>query len=84
MKKLIKKYIFRKEYTSLYDGIGYMQGIGFSMNLRVIYIFGIRFIQNIEFRVEKEWTRSLIKKIKANKNQEELIDKMKEKDLNNS
>lgn len=77
MKEFIKNNIFRKEYQSLYDGMGYTQGAGFSIRIKCFYIFNIKFISDIEFKVDNEWIRSLNTRIKADNKQQLLENKQK-------
>lgn len=75
--KFIKNNILRKEYISLYDGMGYTQGTGFSIRIKCFYIFGFKFISDIEFKVDNQWIRSLKDRIKADNKQQLLENKRK-------
>lgn len=62
MKHFIKKFI-KHEWETIYGGMGFIQGTGFSLSNRVLKIGKLRIITKIRFDIGGEYTRRLKERI---------------------
>ena len=74
--------IYRELGVILYDGTGYIQGIGFKFIVDYLYIFRIRFLTHAYIDVGGEWTSEMAKRFSDNWIQEKshinyILDQLK-------
>ena len=73
MKKLIGySHIWEENFSNK----GFLQGIGFSVQTKVLRVFGLKFITDIRFQGTSEWLRDLKKRIKEDDKKQKLERKL--------
>lgn len=76
MKNFLKKYLhtwFQKDCV-VYDGKGYIQGMGVQVVVDRLLILGRPFITDVYFSVDAEWTSKLMEKLAQNDEQQQSWD----------